>query len=47
MEKIGWTNHVRNEEVLRSQKQQKEGRPTGLDTSCIGTAFYNTLLKGK
>ena len=23
----------------------KEGRVTGLDTSCVGTAFWNHLLK--
>jgi len=26
-------------------KKQKEGRLTGLGTSCVGTAFWNTLLK--
>jgi hypothetical protein len=25
--------------------QQTEGRLTGLVTSCVGTAFYNTLPK--
>jgi hypothetical protein len=46
MEKISWTVRVRNEEVLRTVKEEKnvtdtmkEGRLTGLVTSCIGTAF--------
>jgi hypothetical protein len=48
MEKISWTGCVRNEEVKeeRSILQTKnEGRITGLVTSCVRTAFYNTLLK--
>jgi hypothetical protein len=28
-----------------SYMQYKEGRLTGLVTSCVGTALYNTLLK--
>jgi hypothetical protein len=28
-----------------SYKQEKEERLTGLVTSCVITAFYNTLLK--
>jgi len=28
-----------------SYTQQKEGRLSGLVTSCVGSAFYNTLLK--
>jgi hypothetical protein len=28
-----------------SYKQQKGGRLTGLDLSCMGTAFSNTVLK--
>ena len=46
MEKINWTDPVRNEEVLESQGGEeyptyntKEGRLTGLVTSCVGIAF--------
>jgi len=49
---ISWTCHVKNEvyymESRRkgiSHMQYKEGRLTGLVTSCIETAFYNMLLK--
>jgi hypothetical protein len=51
MEKISWTDHVRNEEVLLRVKEQRNilhevnGTLTGLVTSCIETAFYNRLLK--
>ena len=54
MEKISWTDHVRNEEVLLRVNEQsrgisymkyKNGRLTGLVTSYIETAFYNKLLK--
>ena len=45
MEKIGWTDRVRNEEILhRIRKERKfrhareEERLTGLVT-CLGTAF--------
>jgi hypothetical protein len=34
-----------NNRTRISYIQQPEGRPTGLVTSCVGTAFYNTLLK--
>jgi len=45
MEKISWTDHVTNEEVLRRVKKErkilqttkKEVRLTGLVTSCAGT----------
>jgi len=47
MEKISWTDRVRNEEVLlrvkegrnvlRTVKGRKEGRLTGLVTSCLRT----------
>ena len=30
-----------------SYKQWREGKLIGLVTSCVGTAFWNTLLKGK
>jgi len=49
MKKISWTNHVRNEEVLQTVKEDRnilqtikgrqEGKLTGLVTSCVGTAF--------
>jgi hypothetical protein len=49
MRKISWTNHVRNEEVLQRVKEdrnilqtikgRKEGKLTGLVTSCVGTAL--------
>jgi hypothetical protein len=46
MEKICWTDLVRNEDVLQRVKekeisyiQDKEGRLTGLATFCVGTAF--------
>jgi hypothetical protein len=46
MEKISWTGHVRNEEVLYVVKEESnvprtvtEGRLTGLVTYCIETAF--------
>jgi hypothetical protein len=49
---ISWTDRVRNEEVLHNVKEErnilhtiKDGRLTGLVTSCIGTAFSNMLLK--
>ena len=55
MEKIIWTDHVRNEDVLLRVKEQRNilhsissyvnGRRTGLVTFCIETAFYNWLLK--
>jgi len=52
MEKISWTDHVRNEEVLLRVKEQRNilheilnGRRTGLVTFCVETVFYNGLLK--
>ena len=52
MEKISWTDHARNEDVLLRVKEQrnilhteKKCRLTGLISSCEGTAFENTLLK--
>jgi len=51
MEKISWTDHVRNEAVLIRVKEQRNilheyvnGRRTGLVTLCVETAFYNGLL---
>jgi hypothetical protein len=52
MEKISWTDHVRNEEVLLRVKEQRnilkeirKQKQTGLVTFCVETAFYNGLLK--
>jgi len=46
MEKISWTDRVRNEEVLRTVMDERkilytvgEGRLTGLVIACEGTAF--------
>jgi hypothetical protein len=46
MEKISWTDRVRNEEILCRVKEEmnilhtiKEGKLNGLVTSCVGTAF--------
>ena len=54
MEKISWTDHVRNEDVLLRVKEQRNilqkyvnGRRSGLVTFGIETAFYNALLKEK
>jgi hypothetical protein len=52
MEKISWGNRVTNE-VLRAIKKERnilhiqdnERRLNGLVTSCLGTAFSNTLLR--
>ena len=52
MEKISWTDHVRNEDVLLESRSRGisymkyvNGRRTGLVTFCVETAFYNGLLK--
>jgi hypothetical protein len=50
MEKISWTDHVRNEDVLLRVKdlfymKYVNGRRTGLVTFFLETAFYNRLLK--
>jgi len=52
MEKISWTDHVRNEKVLLRVKEQRNiiheivnGRLTRLVTFCVETAFYKELLK--
>ena len=49
MEKISWTDHVRNEDVLLLYSYMKyvNGRRTGLVTFCVETAFYNGLLKDR
>jgi hypothetical protein len=48
MEKISWTDHVRNEDVLLRVKEQRNilhERRTGLVSFYVKTAFYNGLLK--
>jgi hypothetical protein len=52
VEKIRWTDHARNEEVLLRVKKQRNilheisnGRLTGLVTFCVETASYNRLLE--
>ena len=52
MEKIIWTDHVRNEDVCLESRSRGisymkyvNGRRTGLVTFCVETAFYNALLK--
>ena len=52
MEKISWTDHVRNEEILLRVKEQRnildeisKRKLTELVTFCVETAFYNGLLK--
>ena len=53
IEKISWTDHVRNEEVLYRVKgerhilQTMKKRLTRLVASCIGTAIKNTLLRDR
>jgi hypothetical protein len=46
MENISWTDRVKIEEVFQRVKEErnvlgtiKKGKLTGLDTSCVGTAF--------
>ena len=45
MEKISWTDRVRNEVLLRVEVERNimqtlnKGRLTGLVTSCVGTVF--------
>jgi hypothetical protein len=51
VEKISWSDYVRNEEVLQSRStaisymKYINRRLTGLVTFCAETAFYNRLLK--
>jgi len=52
MEKVSWTDYVRNEEVLLRVKEQTNiihekvnGRITGLVTFGVKTVLYNGLLK--
>ena len=52
MEKISWTDHVRNEEVLLRVKEQRnilheirKRKSNWIGHICVETAFYNRLLK--
>ena len=52
VEKISWTDHVRNEEVLLRVKEKRnmlqeisKRKANWLVTFCVETAFYNGLLK--
>jgi hypothetical protein len=51
MGKNSWSDRVRNEEELHTVKEERNvlhtvtRRLTGLVTFCVGTAFYNRLLK--
>jgi len=51
-EKISWTDHVRNEEVLLRVKEQRnilheiyKWKVNWMVIFCVETAFYNGLLK--
>ena len=52
MEKISWTDHVRNEEVLLGVKEQRnilheinKQKASWIGQILVETAFYNGLLK--
>jgi hypothetical protein len=52
IEKISWTDHVRNEEVYLESRSRGisymkyvNGRRSELVTFCVETVFYNGLLK--
>jgi hypothetical protein len=52
MEKISWTDHVRNEDVLLRVKEQRnvlheirKRKATGVVIFCLETAFYSGLLE--
>ena len=47
MQKISWTEKYYTKSSRReiSYKQYKDGRLTGLVTSCRGIALQNTILK--
>jgi hypothetical protein len=54
MEKISWTDHVRNEDVLLRFKEQRnilheirKRKANWMVTFYVETAFYNGLLKEK
>ena len=51
MEKISWTDHVRNADVLLRVKEQRnilhkirKRKANGIGHFCVETAFYNGLL---
>ena len=47
MEKIGWTDHVQSEEAERDILHTVKWRKANwIGHSLVGTAFWNTLLKG-
>jgi hypothetical protein len=52
MEKIGWTDRVRNEEVLPTVKEQRnilheisKRKANWIGHICVETVFYSRLLK--
>jgi hypothetical protein len=45
MEKISWTDHVRDKEAGIFYMKYVNGRRNGLVTFCVETAFCNGLLK--
>jgi hypothetical protein len=51
MEKISWTDHVRNEVLFRVEEQRNilheisKRKVNGLVTFCVETAFYNGTMK--
>jgi hypothetical protein len=52
MEKISWTDHVRNEEVVLRVKEQRnilheirKRKTNWMVIFCVETAFYKGLLK--
>jgi len=53
MEKISWTDHVKNEDYLESRSrrishiQYVNGRRNGLVTFCVKTAFSQRVIEGK
>jgi hypothetical protein len=53
MEKVSWTDRMRNEEVLQTIKEERiilptvQGRLTGLGTYCAGTCFFKHVTEGK
>ena len=54
MEKIIWSDHVRNEELLHRVKEERnivhiinKGRQIGLVTCCVGTCFVKHAIGGK
>jgi hypothetical protein len=57
MEKIRWTDIVKNKSILhavnkernipKKQKQKTEGRLIGMVTFCVGTAFRKHVIEGR